>query len=96
MAVFTAFVAVEGFLVFSVFFRVRARLCHVTVFLAVVTDLRAVVKSILEIRTRVMEIIGVSFAMVCAIPAVGSTAAGITVTRTMGVSGVTVVHLTRF
>ena len=95
MAVLTAFVAVKGFRDFTILFRIRARFCHMAVFLAVVTDLGSVVESVLEIRTRVSEII-VSVSVVGAVSTAGSTAAGVPEIGTIGVSRETVVHLTRF
>lgn len=96
VAVLPAFVAVERFRVFTVLFGVRARLGHMAIFLAIVTDLGAVVESVLEVWTGVTEIIGISVAMVVSVATVGSTAARVTVTGTLRVSGVAVVHLTRF
>ncbi len=93
VAVLTAFVAVKGFRVFTILFRVRARFCHMTVFLTIVTDLGAFVEPVLEIRARVSEII---VSVVGAVSTAGSTAAGVSETGTMGVSRETVVHLTRF
>jgi hypothetical protein len=96
VAVFTAFVAVKGSRVFTILFRVRARFCHMPVFLAIVTDLGSVVESVLEIRPRVSETIGISVTVVRAFSTAGSTAPGIAETGSMGVSWKTVVHLTRF